>query len=283
MGLLKRLFQPVQSITPDEAGEFMQQHREGTYTLLDVRQPGEYEQAHLPGAVLIPLPGLDSALSQLDPDKPTIVYCAIGGRSRIAAGMLTGRGFGEVYNLKGGIKAWKGLTVSGPRDLELNFITGDETPAEIIAIAHEMEEGQKRFYMTALERTSDPDVRKVLNHLATIEEKHKMMLLDEYSRLHPHHRGPLRMNPELIPKIMEGGLAFDDFMKSNQTFLNSVSGLLNLAMMLEAQSLDLYLRFADTCRNKETKRLLLNIASEEKTHLEKLGELFDAALSADTN
>ena len=46
-----------------------------------MRQPEEYAEEHLPGATLIPLPELTNRLSELDPGRPTIVYCAIGGRS----------------------------------------------------------------------------------------------------------------------------------------------------------------------------------------------------------
>ena len=71
---LKKLFTPVDSMDGDQVKAFMEKNAEGTYNLLDVRQPGEYEQAHLPGSKLIPLPDLDQALSELDPNKPTIVY-----------------------------------------------------------------------------------------------------------------------------------------------------------------------------------------------------------------
>ena len=70
----KQLFTPVESIEPDQAREFMARHPEGSYTLLDVRQSGEYEQEHLPGAKLVPLPNLADSLKELDPLKPIIVY-----------------------------------------------------------------------------------------------------------------------------------------------------------------------------------------------------------------
>jgi rhodanese-related sulfurtransferase len=58
----------------DEAREYIAEHQEGSYTLLDVRQPGEYEQSRIPGTVLIPLAELPDRLQELDPEKPTIVY-----------------------------------------------------------------------------------------------------------------------------------------------------------------------------------------------------------------
>ena len=71
---LKKLFTPVKSINSQMAKEFMAEHKEGTYTLLDVRQPGEYEAEHIPGAKLIPIPDLKDKLSQLDKNKPIVVY-----------------------------------------------------------------------------------------------------------------------------------------------------------------------------------------------------------------
>ena len=84
------------------------------YQLLDVRQPGEYEAEHLPGAKLIPLKQLADGLGGLEKDKPVLVYCAVGGRSRAAAQFLSGQGFNEVYNLSGGIKKWQGVKAGGP-------------------------------------------------------------------------------------------------------------------------------------------------------------------------
>jgi rhodanese-related sulfurtransferase len=61
-------------LEPDELRKYISQHPEGTYALIDVRQPGEYEKEHLPGAQLIPLPNLANTLTKLDPGKPTIAY-----------------------------------------------------------------------------------------------------------------------------------------------------------------------------------------------------------------
>ena len=71
---LKKLFSPVPSLDPDGVKDFMAKHKEGTYTLLDVRQPEEYAREHIPGAKLIPLPALNDSLTDLDPQKPIIAY-----------------------------------------------------------------------------------------------------------------------------------------------------------------------------------------------------------------
>ncbi len=74
--------------------------------LLDVRTPEEYRQAHLKGATLIPLADLDRRAGELPKNRTLLVYCAVGSRSRIAAGTLARRGYREVYNMSDGIVGW---------------------------------------------------------------------------------------------------------------------------------------------------------------------------------
>jgi sulfur-carrier protein adenylyltransferase/sulfurtransferase len=71
---LLRLFKFVSAIDSEEAKKFMAEHPEGSYILLDVRQPSEYEQEHLPGAKLIPLGQLGDSLAEIDKNKPVIAY-----------------------------------------------------------------------------------------------------------------------------------------------------------------------------------------------------------------
>jgi len=70
----KQFLTPVASMDTEEAKAYMAEHEEGSFTLLDVRQPGEYENSRIPGAKLIPLPELADRLGELDPDKPVISY-----------------------------------------------------------------------------------------------------------------------------------------------------------------------------------------------------------------
>ncbi len=72
--LWKQFLTPVTNMETGEARGYIKEHKEGTFVLLDVRQPKEYEKERLPGAVLIPLPELTDRLKELEPMKPTIVY-----------------------------------------------------------------------------------------------------------------------------------------------------------------------------------------------------------------
>ena len=75
--------------------------------LVDIRQPGETEGGVIEGATLIPLTQLNEKLASLDASKPTIVYCAGGFRSSIAASRLALAGFEDVSDLLGGYGAWE--------------------------------------------------------------------------------------------------------------------------------------------------------------------------------
>lgn len=76
--------------------------------LIDVRTPEEYSQGHLQNAVNINWndAAFEKAISELDTNRPALVYCLSGGRSSAAAQKIHEMGFGEVYSLKGGLLKW---------------------------------------------------------------------------------------------------------------------------------------------------------------------------------
>jgi rhodanese-related sulfurtransferase len=84
---------------PDYAGS-------GEVVLLDVREHDELQAASVDGALHIPMREIPARLAELDADKPLVVMCHSGGRSRRVAEFLLGNGFTNVFNLKGGIDAW---------------------------------------------------------------------------------------------------------------------------------------------------------------------------------
>lgn len=67
-------FKKMPAWPPDKIREFLSGKDHAEYNLVDVRQPAEYEQGHLPGARLIPIGDLSSRMNELDRAKPTIVY-----------------------------------------------------------------------------------------------------------------------------------------------------------------------------------------------------------------
>ena len=78
--------------------------------ILDVRTPGEWNEGIIEGAVMnnIYEDDFEQKLEKLDKEKPVAVYCKVGGRSGQAMSKMKELGFKEVYNLDGGMDAWKG-------------------------------------------------------------------------------------------------------------------------------------------------------------------------------
>jgi molybdopterin/thiamine biosynthesis adenylyltransferase/rhodanese-related sulfurtransferase len=77
--------------------------------LLDVREPYEFDFAHLKDSKLVPLGQLADRIEELDKSKDIVVYCHTGVRSARAVEFLKSNGFTKVRNLKGGIKSWTAL------------------------------------------------------------------------------------------------------------------------------------------------------------------------------
>ena len=70
----RQFFTPVTSITWEQANTLVEEHPDGGVVLLDVRQPGEYEKGHMPGATLIPLKEIDNRLGELPKEVPIVIY-----------------------------------------------------------------------------------------------------------------------------------------------------------------------------------------------------------------
>jgi molybdopterin-guanine dinucleotide biosynthesis protein A/rhodanese-related sulfurtransferase len=87
-----------------DVDELARRHAEGAY-VLDVRRPDEYEEAHVPGAVLVPLDQLPDRQGELPKDRPLLVICRSGARSATAVEALSAAGY-DATNVAGGTLAW---------------------------------------------------------------------------------------------------------------------------------------------------------------------------------
>lgn len=87
----------------------------GGVTIVDVRTQSEYEQGHIPGAILVPLDTIGSTQPSALPNKDAtlLVYCRTGVRSAQASAALVKLGYTHINNMDGGITAWKYDTVAG--------------------------------------------------------------------------------------------------------------------------------------------------------------------------
>jgi rhodanese-related sulfurtransferase len=77
--------------------------------VIDVRTPEEYKAGHINDALNINFYGADfkAQMARLDKSKPLAVYCGVGGRSAKAAAIVSELGFKTIYDLQGGMSAWR--------------------------------------------------------------------------------------------------------------------------------------------------------------------------------
>lgn len=268
-----QFFTLTESMTAEEARKYIATHQEGAFTLLDVRQPKEYQQEHIPGSKLVPLPELGDRLDEFDPQKPIIVYCAVGGRSRVAAQMLAGKGFEKVYNLKGGIKAWQDQTAIGPVDMGIPVLEGNESPQDLITLAYGMEMELETFYREMAAKSTDNQIKDTFKRLVDFEKTHKTRLFSLYQEFDPSMTDQAAYEQQAKATLMEGGMTPEEFLQENAPAMQTAQDVVNVAMMIEAQSYDLYTRCTEHVRNTKSQSIFLQLASEEKAHLNQLGDL----------
>ncbi len=274
----KQFFTPVESVDAQKAQEIINATSAHDLNIVDVRQPKEYEKGHIPGAKLVPLPELDNRLQELDPEKATVVYCAVGGRSRAAAQMLSGQGYTAVYNLKGGFKAWNGEAAAGPEVDSLELFSGSETLTDLIVAAYGLEYGLQELYESMQPAVDNQEVSKLFERLAKIEQGHKERLFQEYRKLNAEMANREDFEQQVVVKALEGGFTTEEVVNRMQQVQDSTSGILDVAMSIEAQALDLYQRAADSQPDKEGRDFLKQLVDEEKSHLAQLGRLMDQVI-----
>lgn len=266
----RQFLTPVQSVSTENAQEML--GADDSIQLVDVRQPAEYEDGHIAGAHLIPLGKLLDRLDELDKEKPVMVYCAVGGRSRVAAQLLSGQEFNKVYNLTGGFNVWEGWESIGDYDQGLKLFEGFESLEEVLITAYRMELALGDFYSDMAKRVTNKEAAALFKKLASIEDKHKANVARQYTEISG------KEFPENIEAngAFEGGLTTDEYIRRLGSDMEKPLDILDFAMAVEGQAMDLYMRASDKAPDEATKKALLQIASEEKAHLNSLAAVLDS-------
>lgn len=199
----------------------------------------------------------------------------MGGRSRVAAQLLAGQGFKNIYNLSGGIKGFEGATAVGSPDLGLALFAGHASGPEALLVAFGLETGLKDFYSTREAAADNPEVRALFGKLGRIEIKHQERIVSEYNRLTGESANLTDLETLTSGSAMEGGLTTEEYLQLFNPDLDAVVEIAAIAMSIEGQALDLYMRAADASSDEEGRRMLKQMADEEKAHLALLGDLVD--------
>jgi adenylyltransferase/sulfurtransferase len=92
----------IPEVDPEEAHRLVEEGAQ----LIDVREPWEWAQSRIPGATLIPKGEIPQRLTEIDPNRPIVVHCAVGARSADVVKLLRDAGYGNAVNVRGGIIEW---------------------------------------------------------------------------------------------------------------------------------------------------------------------------------
>ena len=155
------------------------------------------------------------------------------------------------------------------------LLTGDEIPQDIIYLAYGLEEGLRKFYAASAKLAIEPEVVKVLSKLAEIEVRHKQKLFDLYKSIDSADTTLDSFEDTVSSELMEGGFDPDRLLEESLPAFKKASEVLNFAMMLEAQGMDLYMRYAEKSQDPRVKEILFTMADDEKAHLNSLGHLLE--------
>jgi rhodanese-related sulfurtransferase len=75
--------------------------------IVDLREANELREGYIADSAMIPMSALSKGTKSLPADRPLLLVCAVGGRSYAVGRYFSSKGYPEIYNLKGGISAWK--------------------------------------------------------------------------------------------------------------------------------------------------------------------------------
>ncbi len=100
----------------DELQELLKKD-EAEPIIIDVREPEEYEEAHIPNLPLLPMNNIPQVMDELDKNKEYVFVCRSGNRSQHVALYLKQNGFEKVRNYAGGMLGWQGQTETGPANV----------------------------------------------------------------------------------------------------------------------------------------------------------------------
>jgi len=202
----------------------------------------------------------------------------MGGRSRVAAQMLSGKGFNKVINLSGGIKSWNGERAFFGEEKGLELFTGEESSDRTLITAYGLEMGLEEFYISMMDKVKNEDVKELFQKLSLIEVKHRERIYEEYIRTSGKNVSQEEFISGLVTPASEGGMSTDEYIQFFQPDLESYEAVIELAMSIEAQALDLYFRASERAYNDESKKFLVQMADEERSHLQQLGGLMESVI-----
>jgi rhodanese-related sulfurtransferase len=272
MGLFD-YFKPVSTMNAEDVRAFLRERDPESYNLVDVRQPWEYEEGHLPGARLIPIAHLPGRLGELDRSKPTIAYCGSGVRSRAAASILGEAGFQKTWSMTGGINAWNGLVAEGRYESELSYFSGASNAEEMIALSLALEAGNRILYERLSGDVGEGEAGSLFRSLGMAEKRHEETLRGLHARIAP------QAPPPALPEGIGGEGLLEDGTQV-RAGLERVRGksmreAMEILIAMEANAMDRYIKMGRTVEDERCSKVFSALAEEERSHVGRMADLLE--------
>ncbi len=256
------------NLTVAEFRNYQDEHQEKEYVLVDVRLPEEYEDEHIPGALLIPLAELTQRLTELPAHCDIIFYCNSGRRSRAAALFATSVPFFQkkVCNVLGGILAYFDRTL--PAYPVLTAVDLDSDMAGLLSSAMNLERGTSLFYRAVLKKTGTTPYRATIEQLAQAEDAHARLLYNFLKKEQPESPPFEEVYGALRGDVVEGGKRLDEQLSQlDKLHTSSSQALLEMILDVEYAAYDLYCAVAEKLRGSAMAASFFSLAQAEKHHM----------------
>jgi rubrerythrin len=180
--------------------------------------------------------------------------------------------------MEGGIRAWKGMVAHGLPEAGMAYFSPAANGEEIVGLAWALEEGSKMFYQGASKYFADDlEAQKMFEWLVSAEKSHEKHLLVTYETLtgtQPDFtKLRAKFSDNLKGAVMEGGVPLKEGLEWIKD--KGVSESLQLAMAMEVNAYDLYIKMSKAIDDKQAQEIFEKLSEEEQVHLEKLADLLD--------
>jgi rubrerythrin len=146
---------------------------------------------------------------------------------------------------------------------------------EAVVTGFGLEMGLRDFYLSMHKNVATEATKALFAKLADIEIHHQEKLVQLYNELTGMTISVLEFTKKIAEPAMEGGMTTDEYLQLYQADLNSELEVLGLAMSIEAQALDLYLRAAAKTESGGARRVFQKIADDERSHIARLSSYID--------
>jgi rhodanese-related sulfurtransferase/rubrerythrin len=261
-------------MTSDQLRRYIREHHEKQYLIVDVRQPVEYRDSHIPGARLMPLPSLVRDMSPLPGQVDLIFYCHSGGRSAAAAAMAAeeaddnAKAYKTVYNLTGGMLAWQGGVVE---DLPQVQLFEKQSFDGMLQTAMNLEKGALRFYRAVGGHYGQHGWSAVFKRLEKAEIAHAKSVFAILNQAAPQDLNFDQVFEKLPGEVLEGGMTLEVALRKMAAYKDDACmRLVELALQIERAAFDLYRALADQAAGDGGGDVFLSLAQAEKSHMQAL-------------